>query len=216
MKETLKFTESKDKLKIEIYPSVSPIIKFGLIFQGVLLIATALFLTSVTIRLIADIPIAAIIIIALCVVYVLAGREYLKKVLNRESLEISKDQITIINKQFGSIKTKSFSISEVSSLEIASQNNYTKHPLDNGTVDITGLGVTEQQLQYVTEGGTIDMRCNGMVVRFASNIASWDSEEVINRIKQFTGNNFKNNDQMKVLLNELYQTDENENLKMYL
>ena len=42
-------------------------------------------------------------------------------------------------------------------------------------------------MQFLIQDGTLGITCNGVIERFGKNIASWDAEEIIDRIEKFTG-----------------------------
>lgn len=197
MKETIKFNESEDKLTIEILPSMKTIVRLGLVFKGILIIGCSIFITIIILTTISDITIASLVFIAMCVIYFIAGKKYLNRVFYKEIVEVNRKDLTIIDKYLTSRETISFPLTKISSLGFVGQHNYTRHPLDNNTMDVTGFGVAEREVQFLIEDGTIEIYCNGVTRRFGKNIASWDAEEIVNKIKRFAGNRLKVNNTMK-------------------
>jgi hypothetical protein len=188
MKETIQCNESEVKLTIEILPSMKTIVRFGLIFKGILIIVSSIFIITAILTTISDMTVASLVLIGMCVLYFIAGRKYLNRVFYKEIIEVNRDKLTIIDKYLTSSATISFPLREISSIGFVGQHNYTRHPLESNTMDITGFGVAEKEVQYVIEDGTIEIYCNGITRRFGKNIASWDAEEIVNKIKKFAGN----------------------------
>ena len=85
--------------------------------------------------------IASLVLIGMCVLYFIAGRKYLNRVFYKEIIEVNRDKLTIIDKYLTSSATISFPLREISSIGFVGQYNYTRHPLESNTMDITGFGV---------------------------------------------------------------------------
>lgn len=66
-----------------------------------------------------------------------------------------------------------------------------------------GWGVSEKEVQYVIDDGTIELFYNGATRRFGKNIASWDAEEIISRIERFTEHTFNRKTEKDYPLTEL-------------
>jgi len=197
MKETIQCNESEGKLTIEILPSMKTIVRLGLVFKGIFIIGCSIFTTIIILTTISDITIASLMLIAMCIIYFIAGKKYLNRVFYKEIVEVDKNNLTIIDKYLTSKETISFPITEISSIGFVGQHNYTRHPLDNDTMDFTGFGVAEREVQFLIEDGTIEIYCNGVTRRFGKNIASWDAEEIVNNIKRFAGNRLTVENTMK-------------------
>jgi hypothetical protein len=141
MKETIQCNESEVKLTIEILPSMKTIVRFGLIFKGILIIVSSIFIITVILTTISDMTVASLVLIGMCVLYFIAGRKYLNRVFYKEIIEVNRDKLTIIDKYLTSSATISFPLREISSIGFVGQYNYTRHPLESNTMDITGFGV---------------------------------------------------------------------------
>ena len=203
MKETLKFSSTKEKLTIEINPSMKPIVKLGLAFQGLLITAFSIGFVLFILYQVSEIGIATFAFMGFGIVYFIVGRKYLRRVFCKEIIEITTHEITIIDKYLTTKATRSFLISEISNISFAGQHSYTRHPLAGESTDYTGFGVSEQGIQYLIADGTIEIFCNGGTRRFGKNIASWDAEEIVSRIEKFTGKNFRLDNKTEQLLDEL-------------
>lgn len=107
----------------------------------------------------------------------------------KESILISADSITIVQKSAGSVKQHEFKLDDVICLGYANQQ-YTNHQMHNPVVDFTGLGVGERELQYVIDEGNILLQTRDKVIKFGRNMPSWDVEEVIEQIETITGRKF--------------------------
>jgi len=189
MSESLKFSESKQKLTIEILPSIKPIVKFGLIFQGLLITIVSIVLGFVIFSNLSNIGIVSLAFVACCFFLFIIGRKYLRRVFYKEIIEVTKNELTIIDKYLTAKDSESFMISEISNICFAGQHNFTSHFLDNGTVDFSGLSITERETQLLIEDGTIELLSNDKKRRFGKNIASWDAEKIISRIEIYIGRN---------------------------
>ena len=90
MKETIQCNESEVKLTIEILPSMKTIVRFGLIFKGILIFVSSIFIITVILMTISDISVASLVLIGMCVLYFIAGRKYLNRVFYKEIIESAK------------------------------------------------------------------------------------------------------------------------------
>jgi hypothetical protein len=97
-----------------------------------------------------------------------------RQAFNKEIIEITKDRITVIDKSLLKKKVKIFIVKEISDFDYVGRNKFTPHPLAGNSVDYTGFGVSEKELQYLIEDGTIEITSKQEKIRFGKNIPSWD------------------------------------------
>ncbi len=71
-----------------------------------------------------------------------------------------------------------------------SEQQYTKHPMDNPIVDFTGLGTQEKELQYIIDEGNILIETDSKNIKFGKHVPSWEVEVLLEKIESFTGRKF--------------------------
>ena len=107
-----------------------------------------------------------------------------------ETLIVTKQSIAIIHKNLANTKESVVNFNEIHYFGFANQQ-YTKHTMDNPTLDVTGLAQRESELQYIIDEGNIKIETSSKAIKFGKNMPSWDVEEVIEEIEEFTGLKFK-------------------------
>ena len=187
MAKEIKYYKTKDKLIITILPIMKPIIVFGIIFQGIIVIGLSAFFIIIILQSLNQSGFWSIapISIIVSVLYFFVGRAYLNRVFYKQTIEVSKDVFKIIDQYIIYSKDKEYSVNKIEHLHYVGREKFTPHPLANKTLDPTGLSVTENEVQYLIEDGTIEFTYDGSQVRFGKNIPSWDAEEVIDKIEKF-------------------------------
>ena len=95
MKETIQCNESEGKLTIEILPSMKTIVRLGLVFKGIFIIGCSIFTTIIILTTISDITIASLMLIAMCIIYFIAGKKYLNRVFYKEIVEVDKNDVPV-------------------------------------------------------------------------------------------------------------------------
>jgi hypothetical protein len=188
--ETLKITATDEHLTIKISPSMKPIIKFGLVFQGLLYAFTLIGLIFMFFKTIDDMGFVTFGFFALAVICFIIGRKYLSRVFYKESVVTTKTELIIIENSLFEKKIHKYLIDEISNISFIGQNEFTPNLITGSEIYSNGLRIGENEIQYLIEDGTIGFFHNGITKRFAKNIASWDAEEIISRIESFTGKKF--------------------------
>lgn len=203
MEENLKFTETNTQLKIEIIPVIKPIEKIVFILKTVFYAGIGIGFMAVLIFQMKDLGFMLIGLFAVVAVYFLVGRTYFNNTFYKEIIEVTKDDIKVIDQYLFAKKIRVFPIAEIAHIGFIGQRQYTRHPLDGDNMDFNGFATMEREMQYLIKDGTIEIFYNGAGRRFGKNLPSWDAEEVIKRIAAFTGNNLNMDDKMEHLLEEL-------------
>jgi hypothetical protein len=184
--ESIKYLETEDKLTIVILPIMKPITKTGIAFMGILAIGLSITFTIVILYSLFDMGFMALVFGSFAAFGFYVGMKYLERAFNKEIIEITKDSITIIDKYLLKKEVKTFMVTEILNLDFVGRNNFTPHPLTGNSVDYTGFGVSEKELQYVIEDGAIEISSKQETKRFGKNIPSWDTEVIMTRVKKFT------------------------------
>ena len=204
----MQIKESKDKLTIELTPPKSPIARAILIFQVIIFFGlSTYFLIRILSNVRDNLGIAILFFIVVFIGAFLLGKKFFRAASHTEILEITTKQLVLIDKYIFSTEIATFSIPKISHLEFVGEEQFTKHPLEGDSLDYTGLGVRERAIQSFIADGTIEILYNGRARRFGKNIPSWESEEIITRIKKFTGSNLSAGDSVTQLLDELNQIE---------
>jgi hypothetical protein len=187
MTETLKFDETPGKLTIRILPAMKPIVKAGLVLQGVIMAGAAVFLLALVAIMVKDMLFSGIVFGVVSVVYFFAGRKYLDKVFGSEDVEVTSLALVITERYMMHSVKQAYLIQDIKDIVFAGQQQFTPHEFDNPSTDFTGLAATEKEIQYLIEDGTLELITKTGIRRFGKNIPSWDAEEIITRISAFTG-----------------------------
>ncbi|MES2653991.1 MAG: hypothetical protein V4620_00270 [Bacteroidota bacterium] len=203
MEENLKFTETDSRLTIEIIPVIKPIEKVVFIVKSLFYVGIGVGLMAVLIFQMSDLGLILVGFFAILAVYILIGRTYFNNTFYKEIIEVTKDDILVIDQYPFSKKIKTFPIAEISHIGFVGQRKYTQHPLDGNAIDFNGFATMEKEMQYLIKDGTIEIFYNGAGRRFGKNLPSWDAEEIIKRITAFTGNNLNMDDKMEQMFEEL-------------
>ena len=186
MTESIKYLETEGKLTIVISPLMKGIIKFGLVFQGVLVIGFSITFTVITLYSLIDMGFWALMFGSFVVFGFYLGIKYLDRAFHKEIIEITKDSVTIIDKYLFKKEVKTFSTTDILNIDFVGRNNFTEHPLTGKTGDYFGFGTSEKELQFVIEDGAIEISSQLETKRFGKNIPSWDAETLMTRVKKFT------------------------------
>ncbi len=181
----------EDELNIELKSSQKLIIKIGFVFQGLLILVTVLGLIYFGLVIMDDITLLSLFSFGCALFFLYISRNYFNNVFFKERLTITREKIIIINRKLGEEKKHEIYIRDVIFFYFAGNFEYTEHPMNNPIIDFTGLGVGEKELQYLIDDGKIIIETHDEVFRFGKNTTSWDAEDVINQIENFTGIKFE-------------------------
>jgi hypothetical protein len=212
MSKAIKYTETSDKLIIEIVPKMKPIVKFGLMTNAFLFIITGFSLIVNTLLEIYHYNDFSIVFVcfflSLCIICVIAGKKFLDRVYQKEIVEVSKTTIHYITKYLFTQKQKLFALSDVTNIDFVGEHKFSNHPLEGKSFDYLGLGVQEKQLQFLIQDGTLGITCNGVIERFGKNIASWDADEIVDKIEKFTGSTFRINESSEEIIEKIEEKNQ--------
>jgi hypothetical protein len=184
--------ENKHQLQIDLKPNVKSIVKFGFVFQGVLIIISIPLLLVLGLQIKNDLPLLSLLPFAGALVFLYAGKKYLENVYYKESIRVSPTDLTVVIKKLGQSTQHSFSIKDITSFGYAGEEVFTKHPMHNDVIDFTGLATTERELQFLIAEGTLEIETAEQRFRFGKNMASWEAEEVIAQAERYLDSKFEN------------------------
>lgn len=182
----------KDELIIDVKAKLKPIIKFGFILQGVIILLGVIALGILGITTMHDITWLSVLVIGGALFFFYVAKKYFENVFFTEKLIITPYTITVINKTWARENRQEFELRNIKYLGYAGTINYTEHPMNNKVVDFTGLGTAEKELQFLIDNGTIEIETEETVLRFGKNVSSWDAEEIIEQIERYLKVKFVN------------------------
>ncbi|PBQ30641.1 hypothetical protein CNR22_02250 [Sphingobacteriaceae bacterium] len=180
-----------DSLSIKLNSGSKSILKIGFLLRALILLITIIGAALTGINVFKEMPLLGIICLAVSIGVLIILYNMLKAAFYSESLLITKQTITVIYKTQGNTTETSFHLDDIRYFGFF-QQHYTKHPMDtNPFIDVTGLAVLEKELQYVIDEGNIKIETATKSMRFGKNMPSWDVEELVEEIENFTGLKFK-------------------------
>lgn len=181
-------TQTDEKLKIEIRPPMKFSVKLMLVMEGIGYTLGAFLLAAFSLQVSDDGLLEALYIGAIGMLYLFVSRKYINRVFSREVVEITHTQLSLLETNFsGSKQLATYPLNDSLSIRYAGQREYTPHPMHSQTLDITGLSMTEKEVQYLIEDGTLEVDDGTKTFRFGKNLASWDAEELITLLETFSG-----------------------------
>jgi hypothetical protein len=125
-------------------------------------------------------------IIFYSVLYFMVSRGFVRRLTRREIIEVTPSAIILTERYFMGEKKRTFDLEHIPAIFFAGTEDFTRHPLDGNYADIGFRGM-EALVQYQITDGTMIMQYGKRYIRFGRNIPSWDAEEIIAAIEQFTG-----------------------------
>lgn len=179
-------------LKIDLKPNIKSIVKFGFVFQGVLIIISIPLLLLLGLQIKNDFPLLSLLPFAGALVFLYAGKKYLENVYYKETIRVSSTDLTVIIKKLTQSREHTFAIKDITSFGFAGEEVFTKHPMHNDVIDFTGLATTERELQFLIAEGTLEIETAEHRFRFGKNMASWEAEEIIAKLEQHFKTKFAN------------------------
>lgn len=193
---TYKIETDASGLHIALRPNRSWAIKFGLGVYAFISLAVGVGIISMLLRTgdpsfsgIYIFLLASLVLIIYAVVMLLLARSYLRKLTEQELLRITDTDITITLSSLFGKKDKVFPLARVKEIGVADDENFTPHPLEDNNAAIQ-LMVNERLIRYQITDGNMYISDGKEQVRFGKEIPSWDAEEIVEKIEQYTGRTF--------------------------
>jgi hypothetical protein len=178
-----------NSITINLNSGSRPILKFGFLLRAFFILLIVIGVAMLGISFYKESVVGALICFIAAIVLFLAFFKILNAAFFSEQLIVTKDDITVIRKNISDSDKSVFRVDEIKYFGYADQH-YTKHPMDNPIVDITGLATQEKELQYVIDEGKIRIETSAKDMKFGKNLASWDVDEVMDKIESFLGMKF--------------------------
>ena len=177
-------------LRINIKPSVKPIIKGVLSLRGFLMLLIGLGVLHTGISFIGESWVVSLICFAAFIFFLVLAVKFYEQVFYQEYLLLEPEGITVVLKTFVREKQQYFAINALKHLGFAGQRAYTHNAMYSPVFDITGLEAGEKEMQYVIDDGTMEIETADKKHRFGKNMNSWDTEEIIKQIENYYGQSF--------------------------
>lgn len=177
---------------IDLKSDTKTVIRIGFAFTGFLLLVGVLGFCFIIFSIISDITVKAVVVIVACILFFYVARKYFQNVFYKEQISIDGDKLIITYKSWSFEKVYEFNLADIKYFGFVGMREYTEHPMNSSTVDFTGLGTGERELQFLIDDGTIEIETEDEVLRFGKNISSWNAEEVIEKIETHLGRKFIN------------------------
>ncbi len=178
-----------ESLDIDLSSNSRSIIKVGLLIRASLILIFSVSAGLGGLNFISDSLIAGLIFFAISLVLLLVFLKTLGAVFYKEQLLVTRGSLTVIHSSLGNSRKQVFELHDILFLGFANQQ-YTPHPLDNPVMDVIGVATQEKEMQYVIDEGNIKLETKNKSIKFGKNMPSWDVEEVIEKVENFTGRKF--------------------------
>ncbi|MFH6996051.1 hypothetical protein [Flavobacterium sp. FlaQc-48] len=169
--------------RINIKKDNKAILKFGFGFTAFLsLVATGGFAFIGILQIKEDI-LFSLLFFGLAILLYIIAKKYIASTFYDEYVIVDETILKVVYKSLGKFQETRFELKEIRHIKYVGEENFTKHPLDNETMDYLGFGAAEKEMQYLISEGTIEIKSDETEFRFGKNIPSWEAERVISAIK---------------------------------
>lgn len=195
IEKTYRVETGPEGLHITLRPNRPLALKFGLGVYALVYLTVGLMLVNM-IRMgnpsysgICVFTIAILVLLGAAAVPFLIARSFVRRLTEQESMKVTATQIIItLSSLFGS-KDKVFPIDRVKEIGVAGEEDFTPHPLEDNNAAVQ-LMINERLIRYQITDGNMYISDGKTQVRFGKEIPSWDAEEIVTAIEQYTGRTF--------------------------
>ena len=170
--------------RIEIKNENKSILKFGFGLTAFFSFFAVLMFILLGILYFNNEPFTSIIYFGIAIFFFVVARNYIANTFYQEYIILNNEKIKIVYKSFGKFRENEFELKKVKYIKFVDSENFTKHPLNSETLDYTGFGVAEKEMQKIISDGNIEIATAEVKLRFGKEIPSWEAERVINEIKK--------------------------------
>lgn len=170
--------------RIEIKNENKSILKFGFGLTAFFSFFALLMFILLGILYFKNEPFTSIIYFGIATFFFVVARNYIANTFYQEYIILNNEKIKIVYKSFGKFRENEFELKKVKYIKFVDSENFTKHPLNSETLDYTGFGVAEKEMQKIISDGNIEIAIAEVKLRFGKEIPSWEAERVINEIKK--------------------------------
>lgn len=170
---------------IHLNSNPKSVIKVGLLVRAIYFLMPAIIFFFIAVIALKEELLGAIVCFIIGILFFYIFFKILNRAFFKEFLTVTKQDVTLTLKTLSNKKEYVFLLNEIKYFGFSSQT-YTKHPLDNPIVDFTGLAATERELQFIIDEGNIKIETATQSIKCGKDLPSWEVEEIINDIEQFT------------------------------
>ncbi len=195
IEKTYRIETDANGLRVLLRPGRPLAIKFGLsVYTLVYIGGGVMFLRLVTLerislRMLPDLLVPMLALLAFVAFYFLIAKAFISKLTENEEIRVDDRHLTLELSSFFGVKTKVFNLSQVKTIGVAEDEKFTPHPMEDHNAAIE-FGVNERLIRYQITDGNMYISDGKESVRFGKQIPSWDAEEIVETIEQYTGRTF--------------------------
>ena len=169
--------------RIEIKNENKSILKFGFGLTAFFAFFSVFMFALLGVLYFKKEPFSSILYFGIAIFFFVVARNYMANTFYQEYIILNNEKIKIVYKSLGKFKENEFELKNVKYIKFVDERNFTNHPLDSKTMDYTGFGVAEKEVQKIISDGTIEIATAETKLRFGKEIPSWEAERVIDEIK---------------------------------
>ena len=173
--------------RIDIQSDYKSILKFGFGLTAFFFFVAVCMFILLGILYFDNEPFSSITYFGASIFFFIVGRNYMSNTFYKEYIILNNEKIKVVYKSLGKLIENEFELKKVKYIKFVDTENFTNHPLDSATMDYTGFGASEKELQKIISDGTIEIATTETKLRFGKDIPSWEAERVIDEI-----NNYRN------------------------
>jgi hypothetical protein len=178
-----------ESIKIDINSGSKSVLKLGLVLRAGAVLFTLVSLAIFGIQFFDDFITITLICFAMALGLFIVFFKIMNAAFFKEYLIVTKNGLTVFQKNLSGVKKYPVELSEIIYFGFSNQQ-YTKHVMHNPIVDFTGLATQEKEMQYIIDEGNIKIETENEIIKFGKNVPSWDVEELVTEVENFTGRKF--------------------------
>ncbi|MFB3389851.1 hypothetical protein [Flavobacterium sp. LAR06] len=169
--------------RVDIKNNDKAILKFGFGFTAFVSLSATVGFVFIGISQIKEDTLFSLLFFALAFFLYIVAKRYIASAFYSEYVIVNNKALKVVYKSLGKFKETEFGLEKIIHIKYIGEENFTKHPLDNETMDYIGFGTAEKEMQYIISMGTIEIKSDETQLRFGKNIPSWEAERVVSDIE---------------------------------
>lgn len=169
--------------RVDIKKNDKAILKFGFGFTAFVSLSATIGFIFIGISEIKKDVLFSLLFFGLAFFLYIVAKKYIASAFYSEYVIVNNKTLKVVYKSLGKYQESEFELEKIMHIKYIGEENFTKHPLDNETMDYIGFGVAEKEMQYIISEGTIEIKTDETQLRFGKNIPSWEAERVIQAIE---------------------------------
>lgn len=173
-----------NETRINIKKDDKVILKIVFGFTAFLSLAATLGFAFIGFSHIKENILLSILFFGLAIFLYIVSKKYIANAFYEEYIIIDNGMLKVFYKSLGKFKENKFELNKINHIKYIGQENFTKHSLENESMDYLGFGAAEKEMQYIISEGTIEIKTNKTLLRFGKNIPSWEAERIILAIEE--------------------------------